>query len=281
MKRVLVTGANKGIGLAIVESLLSYPHVHVLLGVRSLERGEAARTALSYKADTSRVQVLQIDVTSSDSVISSSQEIENMFPPTSPSSPPLYAVVNNAGAITPGCLDVNLFGVQRVTEAMAPLTQTGGRIVNVAANVGPLFVAGCSPNRRRQFTNPNISRSEVNDIAAEAIALIEQKNIAGLKEAGFPRFAPLMGVPYEYALSKALVNAYTMASALMFPHVLVNSCSPGFVETDMTKTVFKPPGKTPTVNSRPHDSNQSSQHSKLTIRNLIFCSFLHSCLCSS
>lgn len=43
MKRVLVTGANKGIGFGIVEKLLcEYPDCHVLLGARSAERGEQA-----------------------------------------------------------------------------------------------------------------------------------------------------------------------------------------------------------------------------------------------
>ena len=43
MKRVVVTGANKGIGLAIVKRLLrEYPDVYVYLGSRNVERGEAA-----------------------------------------------------------------------------------------------------------------------------------------------------------------------------------------------------------------------------------------------
>ena len=43
MKKILVTGANKGIGLGIVKNLLrEFPDTHLLLGSRDVARGEAA-----------------------------------------------------------------------------------------------------------------------------------------------------------------------------------------------------------------------------------------------
>ena len=43
MKKILVTGANKGIGLGIVKKLLrDFPDTHLLLGSRDVARGEAA-----------------------------------------------------------------------------------------------------------------------------------------------------------------------------------------------------------------------------------------------
>jgi len=43
MKKILVTGGNKGIGLAIVKKLLKdYPDTLVLLGSRDVSRGHAA-----------------------------------------------------------------------------------------------------------------------------------------------------------------------------------------------------------------------------------------------
>ena len=61
---IVVTGANKGIGLAVVEATLrEQPDVKVWLGCRSLANGEAARAGL-IDLDASfatRVEVLELD----------------------------------------------------------------------------------------------------------------------------------------------------------------------------------------------------------------------------
>lgn len=47
MKTILITGANKGIGLAIAEAILrEKPQYRVLLCARNIERGEAAKRDL-------------------------------------------------------------------------------------------------------------------------------------------------------------------------------------------------------------------------------------------
>ena len=47
MKRILITGANKGIGLATVKKLLeSYSDTYVLLGSRDLTRGKQGLESL-------------------------------------------------------------------------------------------------------------------------------------------------------------------------------------------------------------------------------------------
>jgi len=46
-------------------------------------------------------------------------------------------------------------------------------------------------------------------------------------------------------LSKALLNAYTLLLAREHPHLSINGCSPGFIETDMTRVFTQGNGKTP------------------------------------
>ena len=126
MKRILVTGANKGIGLAIVSKLLQdYPDTYLLLGSRDIGRGEAALQQvvkeLGY-AGKNRVDLIQIDVTSDESVKKAVETVRTKFG----ESEPLYGLVNNAGGATGSSraiLELNTYSLRRVTEAFLPLIQ--------------------------------------------------------------------------------------------------------------------------------------------------------------
>ena len=71
MKRILVTGANKGIGLATVENLLhNHPDTFLILGSRDEKRGDEAVGLLTSKEPkwSERLMMLTIDVSSDESV---------------------------------------------------------------------------------------------------------------------------------------------------------------------------------------------------------------------
>ena len=134
MKRVVVTGANKGIGLAIVKRLLKeYSDVFVYLGSRDAGRGLAAIEHLVSEVGASakeRVKLLEIDVTSDSIVDTAVKTVKNDLENSKDS---LYGVVNNAGGGISGmsprqCVDLNMYGVRRVTEAFLPLIQDKGII---------------------------------------------------------------------------------------------------------------------------------------------------------
>ena len=82
MKRVLITGANKGIGLATVKKLLeSYSDTYVLLGSRDFKKGKQALENLlkSNPEYKDRVNLIQIDVEQDGSVNSAALEVEEIF----------------------------------------------------------------------------------------------------------------------------------------------------------------------------------------------------------
>src|SRR5262245_39557938 len=145
MRRILVTGANKGIGLAITQAILEeHDDTFVYLGARDADRGRAAAASLAKTNPgwQTRIELVALDVSSDGSVSAAAARVAQC-------GEMLYAVVNNAGigagASFADVLQVNTLGVHRVCEAFVPLLDpTRGRIVNVTSAAGPSFVAACS-----------------------------------------------------------------------------------------------------------------------------------------
>ena len=79
MKWILITGANKGIGLATAKKLLeSYNDTYVLLGSRDLTRGKQALENLLKRNHEfkDRIYLVQIDVEHDDSVMRLQRKLE-------------------------------------------------------------------------------------------------------------------------------------------------------------------------------------------------------------
>ena len=240
MRRVLVTGANKGIGLAIVTAVLDeHEDTFVLLGTRNLDRGRVALKSLTEKhpAWADRTDVLELDVSSDDSVAKAAGQVAGK----SDSQPaPLYAVVNNAGigfGVLKSVIEVNTLGIRRVCEAFLPLLDASdGRIVNVTSAAGPNFVATCSPVRQRFFLDTQVEWASLESLIEECLAI----------DGGKDAFADKgLGDGNSYGLSKACANTYTLLLARENPTLRINACTPGFIETDMTRPYAESEGKAP------------------------------------
>ena len=241
MRRVLVTGANKGIGLAIVEAILSeHEDTGVLLGARDHERGDAARRELlrANPAWRDRVELVQLDVASDASVKHAAAWVKERFveEPT-----PLYAIVNNAGVGGASGLEdtlaVNTLGTRRVCEAFLPLLDPQrGRVVNITSAAGPSFVAKCSRERQQFFVDPSIDWTRLSAFIDECRSI--QGNPNEYEARGLADGSP-------YGLSKACANSYTLLLAREHPSLCINACTPGFIETDMTRGYATSSQKTP------------------------------------
>ena len=169
MKRILITGANKGIGLATVSTLLgSYEETFLLLGSRDLKKGQEAINSLLSKNHEwrDRVDLIEIDVESDDSVNSAAKEVAAKFG-NIPN--PLYAIVNNAGIGNNKLglnkiLQVNTYGTKRVCDSFVPLLdQSIGREVNVTSASGPMYLAGSSEKIKMILTNSDVSWTQIKE----------------------------------------------------------------------------------------------------------------------
>ena len=136
-KKVLVTGANKGIGFGVAK-YLGLSGWKVVVGARDQERAEKA---------INQLQSLGIEVTGWVNIeLKDLSSIEKAAKEINEKHPDLSMLVNNAGipgdmavdslhteiSVIKETLDVNFIGTFLLTKALAPLLcQNGGRIVNV------------------------------------------------------------------------------------------------------------------------------------------------------
>jgi len=136
MKKVLITGANKSIGLEIVKQMLDLGY-YVYLGSRDLQKGEEA----AEKLKSANVEVIQIDVIDPASISAARNKIDA-----------LDVLINNAG-ISGGfpqmpstydtenirqVFETNFFGTINVTLAFFDILKKSEapRIVNVTSGLG-------------------------------------------------------------------------------------------------------------------------------------------------
>ena len=147
MKRILITGASRGIGLEICTQLMADGH-DVLATYRS---EKTVSSLLDLNDGAKNLHVFKMDVNSTDSVKSAMSEIAKRF-----SS--IDLVFNNAGILDWSPLDevssdafrsiyeTNVIGVFRVSEAAIPLLQKGHEplIVNLSSRLGSIELRGNS-----------------------------------------------------------------------------------------------------------------------------------------
>jgi NAD(P)-dependent dehydrogenase (short-subunit alcohol dehydrogenase family) len=241
MQRILVTGANKGIGLALVRAILERDDkACVILGSRDTARGQAAIDSLieTQPQWADRLVPLDLEVTSTESVENAAAHLRSKFPEE---RTPLHGIVNNAGiglgsAQPTPVFEVNVRGVQRVCEAFLPLLDPAhGRIVNITSAAGPKFVSECPEDLRQFLTDDGIQWSSLEGFMDEyldpATGALEGH---GLRNSD------------AYGLSKACANSYTLCLAREHPNLSINACTPGWIDTDLTRYHAEASGKSPT-----------------------------------
>lgn len=145
MKTVLITGANRSIGLETAKQL-SEKGLFVYLGTRDLAKGEEVVKELNAKG-FQNIQAIQIDVTDAESILVAKNIIEK-------EKGKLDILINNAGILgdipqNPSTtsiediqrvFDTNFFGAITVTQTFIELLKKSDspRISNITSGLGSL-----------------------------------------------------------------------------------------------------------------------------------------------
>ncbi|WPH03096.1 NAD(P)-binding protein [Acrodontium crateriforme] len=235
-KTIVVTGANRGIGAAICKLLLSRPADQPLKLIAATRSGDDL--GLAQTCDGHRVIYRKLDISNHKSVADFAETVE---------SDNVDVLINNAGVNLDAdynlrnarrTLEVNYWGTLDLCHNIIPLLpQQGGRIVSlssVASSLKPY-----SETIQARFRNPNASLADLDALANDYLAAVEQNSE---EKSGF--FHP----GRSYNISKSLLNSATRILAAENPGLLINSCCPGWIRTDMGALVgsgkVQPP-KTP------------------------------------
>jgi NAD(P)-dependent dehydrogenase (short-subunit alcohol dehydrogenase family) len=147
---VVVTGANRGIGLEVVRQLARNGD-HAVLTSRDEAKGRAAAEQLAGAGLDGEVEVQQLDVADPASAERLARDLADRHGRVD-------VLVNNAAIhydtwqlasdadmqVVREAFDTNLFGAWQVTLALLPLLRAGGsgRIVNVSSEAGSLTGMG-------------------------------------------------------------------------------------------------------------------------------------------
>ncbi|MDR3025017.1 SDR family oxidoreductase [Chryseobacterium sp.] len=208
MKKVLITGANKGIGFETAKQLLQ-EGFYIYLGSRNLENGVKAADLLKQEGFT-HVEAIQIDVTNHESVQNARLEIARK-------TDVLDVLINNAGItgvklnedgsflpqtaidteveVYKEVYETNVYGVIRVTQAFLDLLKKSEepRIVMVSSSQGSITLHSDPGYQYYNYKGP------------------------------------------VYLSSKSALNMYTvnLAYELRDTNFKINAVSPGFTKTDL------------------------------------------------
>ena len=213
-KTVLVTGASRGIGQALVEEALRR-------GARRVYA--AARRPTAHPDD--RVTPLRMDVTDAAQVRAAAEQVGS-----------LDILVNNAGlaqfeglgdrATLERHLAVNLFGTYAVTEAFLPaLTRSGGAIVNNLSlnSLAPLpALAAYSVSKAAAFSLTQSLRTSLAERGVRVHAVLTGPTDTNMvRDLDIPKASP-------ESVARAIFDAVDGGEEDIFPDPLAQSLADGW-----------------------------------------------------
>lgn len=230
----LVTGANQGLGLALVRGLCRAlgGDATVYLAARHAGRGHQAVTLLRDEGLAPRL--LQMDIAEDESVRAAAEEVKARHGGVD------IVIQNAAARITKerpqagqvaGFVDTNNHGSLRVIEAFVPLLRDNGRFIVVASSFGSL--RNLDPRLHARFDGPGLTLAGVERAMDDYVTAVRDGTA---KAAGWPDW---INVPSKIGqVASVRVLARDREAEFRRRGILVNAACPGLVDTEASRPWF-------------------------------------------
>ncbi len=201
MRRILITGSNRGVGLELVERYLQHTDTFIFATCR--HPLSAAELQALAKQHPDRLRIIQLDVTDQHSIDAAFAQISNEVDG-------LEMLVNNAG-ILPGGVASVVPNAATFGFLQADAMQEVFRVNTIA----PMMIAQAFSELLRKGTQARL--------------------INMTSDAGSIEMTQQSAYHYSYKASKAALNMVTRCLATDFraDGVIVISIHPGWIQTDM------------------------------------------------
>ena len=200
MRRILITGSNRGIGLALIKQYLTQDDTTLIATCRDPERANALNAIVN--ANPERVRVVQLDVIDKQSIANAVDTVTQQIDG-------LDMLINNAG-ILPGGVDNRDPNISSLGDLDADAMLNVFRVNTIS----PVIVTQAFADLLR-----NGSQARVINVSSDAGSITYRDK----------------GCDYSYPSSKAALNMMSrcLAGDLRKDNIIVISLHPGFIKTDM------------------------------------------------
>ncbi|KAI5622506.1 hypothetical protein C0J50_18107, partial [Silurus asotus] len=232
-KVAVVTGANKGIGLAIVKGLCKAGYSgDVLLTARSEALGKEA-VELVKAEGFKNVVFHQLDICDQGSSQVLAKFLKEKYGG-------LDVLINNAGiaykvdATEPFgeqaevTMRTNFWGTLWVCHALFPLLRSNARVVNVSSFVSKQCLDKCSPELQAKLRRTDMSEEELCLMMGEFVTAAQSGTHQAKGWTNIVYSTTKIGVTVLSRIQARVLNETRSADG-----IILNACCPGWVRTDM------------------------------------------------
>jgi carbonyl reductase 1 len=232
-RTALVTGANQGLGRALVEELAARmaPHDRVLLTGRDPERVQAAAAAVAGGQAIARVEGRVLDVRDGDAITDLAAElgeIDIVFSNAASRMSPDGDPADQVDAVA----ETSNVATTRMLRAFAPRLRAGGRLIVVASALGTLDKL--DPRVAGRFAAAATSLDAVDALVEEWRHAVHDRRA---EEEGFGTWLNIPSKVAQVAAVRAVAQerrAHDLAQDR-----LVMALCPGLIDTDASRPWFE------------------------------------------